>query len=226
MLFRLFRLPPIVYFILSPILLVLGVVLYFYETDRDDQRAAALSHDAPAEIELADIPTSESGSDFNEIVVRAQLDFNNAMELVRTKRGRERGRKLFVPMHPADAADFSAPALAVMEIDGAVSDGELAQFYVADGAVGPVFVLNGVLEGGTGSDVAQAFEGRVTLAPDAPTVIPFVEGREAALQAKNMGMTLLILGLVLAALLGGYGYLRKRHLDAQRAAEEAQYAEG
>ncbi|WP_299196253.1 hypothetical protein [uncultured Erythrobacter sp.] len=226
MLFRIFRLPPIVYFVLAPALLALGIVMYVYENGRDAERTAALSHDAPAMIELAEITSAETGNDFNEVTVRAQVDPLNMIELVKTRRGRERGRKLFAPLYPADAADFSAPATAILEIDGRVSDDELGQFYLEDGASGPVLVLNGVLESSFNSDAREALENSVALADGFYTIKPFVNGREVDLKPSGNASIFVIFGLILAALLGGYGFLRKRYLDKQRAEEEAYYEAG
>ena len=225
MLYRLFRLPPLVYFIAAALVLALGVFLYFEETGKASERAAALSHEAPAEIALADIKGETSGSDYNEIVVRAQGDLVNTIEMVRTKRGSERGRKVFMPLFPADAPDFTGQALGVMQVDSALSDQELERMYVADGPAGPVFLINGTLEGINSSEALEALSPHVSLAPGFHTVKPFLGGREAALSEEGMGSILLILGLVLAGLLGGYGFLRKRHLGKQREAEEAEYAE-
>ena len=225
MLFRLFQLPAIVYFILAPLALAAGVGLMVYENGRDSERAAALSHDAPAMVELVEVTSEDSGNDFNEVTVRAQVDPMNTIEMIRTKRGSERGRTLFAPLYPADAADFSGTALAVMEISGKVSDEDLGQFYVEDGAAGPILVLNGVLEGGINGDANDALAENVTLATGYKTIKPFVNGREVDLKSSGMGSTFLILGLILAAIVGGFGYFRKRREDANRAAEEAYYAE-
>ena len=226
MLYRLFGLPPIVYFILAPVVLALGVFMYVSSNEQDAQRAAALTHEAPAMIELADITSDESGNDYNEVVVRAQADPANMVEIVRTKRGSERGRKLFTPLYPADAENFSGPALAIMQIDGTVSDEQLGQFYLEDGPAGPILLLNGVLEGGKSGDVNKAFGDSVNLAPDVRTIEPFIDGREVALNRKGSGSMLLGLGFLLAALLAGFGYYRKRRLEKERAQFEAEYAEG
>lgn len=224
MLWRLFGLPPIVYFILAPLALAAGVGMFVYENGRDAERAAALSHEAPAVIELAELTGDETGNDFNEVTLRAQVDDYNMIEMTRSKRGSVRSRTLFAPLHPADAADFSGPVVAVMEIDGVVSDEQLAQFYSEDGAAGPILVLNGVLEGGSNGDAREALASHVNLAPDFRTIKPFKNGRADGLKPSGMGSTLLILGLILAAILGGFGFFRKRQLDARKAEEEAYFA--
>ena len=225
MLFRLFRLPPMVYLVLAPLCLAAGVAMLIYENGRDAERTAALSHDAPALIELAAITSDDSGSDFNEVTVRAQVDPMNMIEMVKTKRGSERGRTLYAPLYPADAADFSGEALAVMEISGSVSDDQLAQFYVSDGAAGPVLVLNGLLEGAGNNKAFDALGQSVKLTNGFRTIKPFVNGRQVDLKPTGMGNVLLMLSLVLAAIFGGYGYFRKRSVDKARAEEEAHFAE-
>jgi hypothetical protein len=176
-------------------------------------------------VDLSEITSADSGSDFNEVTVRAQVDVFNMIELVKSKRGIERNRSLYAPLYPADAQDFSAPATAIMEIEGAVSDDEIGQFYVEDGAVGPVLVLNGVLESSFNSDARKALESNVALGTEFYTIKPFVNGREVDLKPKGNAMIFVIFGLILATVLGGYGYFRKRALDAERAADEAYYAD-
>ena len=113
-----------------------------------------------------------------------------------------------------------------MEIDGSVSDDALFQMYVADGPAGPIFTINGILDDTTNLDVPKAFEG-IKSVSDGPfyTVRPFLEGREEGLKPRNVGTGLLILALVIAALLGGYGYFRKMRLDAAKEDEEAPLAD-
>lgn len=225
MLGRLFRLPPMVYLVLAPILAVLGIALFIYENGQDAERAAALSHSAPKPVELQSITSGDSGSDFNEIVVAGQADIDAMIELTSTKRGRETGRELFIALYPTDAADFSGPVTAVLEIDGVVSDEQLGEMYVGDGPAGPVFLANGILSEGSNSDASEAFAGRKTLAPSIYTITPFIEGREAGLKPTEMGSTFLMLGLILAAVVGGYGYFLKRRRDARSAEQEQEYAE-
>lgn len=226
MISRLFRLPPIVYFILAPLAVVLGIALFVTGLQDDAERAAALSHAAPEPVELQNVTSGDTGHDMNEIMLVAQADMNNAMVLERRKRGITRSSETFIPLFPTDADDFSAPVSAVIEIDGNVSDEALSQLYVADGPAGPVFVINGILDDGSNRDIAKAFEGFKEVASGPVyTVRPFIEGREAGLKPREAGLPMLLAALALAAVLGGYGYFRKRRLDAQKAEEEALYAE-
>lgn len=224
MLYRLFRLPPLVYFIAAPLVLALAVFLYFDENGKAADRAAALSHEPPAEVALTDITSDDSGNDYNEVVVRAQGDVMNTIEMVRTKRGSERGRKVFMPLYAPDAADFSGPAIAVLQVDKELTEEHLASLYVSDGPAGPVFLLDGTLEGGPNSEAVEAL-GDARLAPGFRTIKPFIDGREAALSDEGIGTGLLIFGLLLALALGLYGFFRKRHLDAAKAAEDEAYGE-
>ncbi|MEO1730507.1 MAG: hypothetical protein AAFR64_07185 [Pseudomonadota bacterium] len=226
MLGRLFRLPPIVYFVLAPIFAALGVALFISSNNEDAERAAALSHAAPDMVNLQDVTSGDTGNDFNEIVVVAQVDVDNIITLEKKRRRGGRSYEVFVPLYPTDATDLSAPVAAVMEIDGRVSDEKLAQFYITDGPAGPIFAINGVWDGSNNGDADDAFEGYKTIASTVTTVRPFLDGREAGLQAKEAGTPLLIGGLILALLMGIYGYFRKRSVDNAKAEEEAEYAEG
>ncbi len=219
---RLFRLPPIVYFILAPIFAALGVALFISSNNDDAERAAALSHAAPDPVELQDVASADTGSDFNEIVLMAQADFDNEMILERKKRGRVRSTDSFIPLYPTDATDFSGPVVAVMEVDGVASDEAIAAMLEGDGPAGPVLRINGVFKGGADRNVSEAFEGRKTLAQTMYTVKPFLEGREAGLEVKEAGTPLLIIGFILALIVGGYGYFRKTRLDKKREEEAAE----
>lgn len=225
MLGRLFGLPPIVYFILAPIFAALGIAGMVYENGRDAERTAALSHAAPDPVELQDVTSGDTGNDFNEIVIAGQADVDNMIELTSSRRGRTRSRELFIALYPTDAEELSGPVAAVLEIDGVVSDEQLDAMYVGDGPAGPVLLADGVLSAGANSDVKKAFEGRKTVADTVYTIRPFMEGREEGLKPTGMGVVILMIGLVLAAAVGGYGYFRKRRQDAETARNEAEYAE-
>ncbi len=218
---QLFRLPPLVYFVLAPILLVLGVFMFFYEMNRDGERAAALSHDPPKPTAVQALKSGDSGSDFNEIVIRGQADVASMVELSKTKNGRTIGTDLFIPLYPTDAKDLNGPVTAVLEISGNATDEQIEAMFESEGPAGPVLLANGVLNEGTGSDAREAFNGRKTLAADFYTIEPFMNGRKEGLKAADMGTTWLLAGLILAAALGGYGFFRKRQLDA--AARRNQY---
>ena len=223
MLFRLFRLPPVVYFALAPIFVVLAGYLYWSLVTTNAEKAAALSHAAPEAVAVETITSDETGNDYNEVVVFGQVDANNMIEVTKKRRRGSPSYSLFIPLYPTDAADFSAPAIAVIEIDRLVSDNRLAEFYVDDGPAGPIFEVNGVWSGGGNSDATNAFLGKVELASDFRTVEPFMRGREDALKTGGNPELLIIIGLILAAVVGGYGFLRKRMLDKARE-EEAAYA--
>lgn len=225
MLGRLFGLPPIAYFVLAPIFVALGVFGLVYENGRDAERTAALSHPAPEPVELQDVTSGDTGNDFNEIMVAGQADVDNMIELTSTRRGRTRSRELFIALYATDATDFSGPVTAVLEIDGVISDERLGEFYVGDGPAGPVFLANGVLTEGSNRDVDKAFEGRKTVAESVYTIRPFLEGRAEGLKPTGMGPVILVLGLILGALLGGYGFFRKRRVDAAKEQEAAELAE-
>jgi hypothetical protein len=213
---QLFRLPPLVYFVLAPILLTLGIFMFFYEMNRDGERAAALSHDPPKPTAVQALKSGDSGSDFNEIVIRGQADVASMVELSKTKNGRTVGTDLYIPLYPTDAKDLTGPVSAVLEIRGNATDEQIEAMFESEGPAGPVLVVNGVLYDGTNGDAREAFSGRKTVAADLYTIQPFMKGRKEGLKPADMGGTWLLAGLVLAAALGGYGFFRKRQLDAAR----------
>ena len=215
----LFRLPPLVYFILAPILAALGVFGMLSLRADDAERRAALSHAAPAAVQLESVSSAETGNDYNEIVLNAQADVWNTMIAERKKRGRVRSRTTFVPLYSTTAPDFEGAVIGVLEVDGEITDAELEAMYTADGPAGPIFTVNGVLDESTlNSGAVKALSGVKTVADAVYTVEPFLNGREEGLAVKEHGSNLLIFALILAALVGGYGFLRKRSLD--KAAEE------
>lgn len=132
---------------------------------------------------------------------------------------------MFIPLHSTEAADLTAPAIAIIEIDGTVSDEQLEQFYAGDGPVGPVLVVNGVLSGGFNKDAQDAMSGNAELAADFYTIQPFMNGREEGLKVTGGGPIMAILGLILALILGAYGYFRKKREEKLIAEAEAFYAE-
>jgi hypothetical protein len=218
---QLFRLPPLVYFVLAPILLALCIFWFVTDSNRDAERAAALSHDPPKPIAVQALKSGDSGSDFNEIVIRGQADVASMVELSKTKNGRTIGTDLFIPLYPTDAKDLNGPVTAVLEIRGNATDEQVEAMFESEGPAGPVLVANGVLYDGTNSDARKAFDKRKTVAADLYTIQPFMNGRKEGLRASGRAPNWLYTGLILAAALGGYGFFRKRQLDA--AARRNQY---
>lgn len=209
----LFRLPSIVYFILSGLVIVAGIGLFFSSRSDDAARAAALKHAPPAEITLDKLNSATYKADYNEILLRAQAYPEGIMEQVTTKRGRERGRKLFMPLYPLAAKSPQETATGVIIIDGVVTDEQLAGMFVEQGNFGPVLLVNGLTEGTTGlgrSDAMSGLERTTKLSPDFAVIKPFMNGRKVDLAPEGNGSLLITLALIAALLSAGYGFIRKR----------------
>ena len=209
----LFRLPSIVYFGLSALIVAAGIFLFFTSRSDDAARAAVLKHAPPAEITLDKLNSATYKADYDEIVLRAQAYPEAIMEQVTTKRGQEKGRKLFMPLYPLAAKSPEETATGVIVINGVVTDDQLAKMFVEAGNFGPVLLANGLTEGTTGigrDEVSSALGGRTKLSPDFVIIKPFMNGRKADLAPLNMGGFMLALTLIAAALSAAYGYYRKR----------------
>ncbi|MEM6856906.1 MAG: hypothetical protein AAF559_03470 [Pseudomonadota bacterium] len=211
-----------VYFVLAPVFVALGVALFFQSNSDDAERTAALSHAAPDPVNLQNVKSGDTGNDFNEIVLVAQVDVENIMTLEKKRRRGGRSYETFVPLYPTDATDFSAPVAAVAEVDGVFPEAKFAELFSGEGPAGPLFTINGVWDGRNNGDADDAFEGYKEIAGTVMTVRPFLDGREAGLEVKETGTPLLITSLVLALIVGGYGYFRKTRQDKQREEEAAE----
>ncbi|WOE74424.1 hypothetical protein [Alterisphingorhabdus coralli] len=227
MLNRLFRLPPIAYFIAAPVILAIAAWLGYSSYADNAERAAARSHEAPAAVGLDAVASGETDNDYDEVVVRAQGDASKIIETTETIRRRRGGSrtitKLYMPLYPADAKDFSAPAPAVMEVRGKILDQQLESLMVAEGPAGPVLELNGQLEGGGNSGAEEALP-NTQFAENFVTINVFKDGREVALQKDGNPGFILMLSLILAIASVVYGFIRKRFLDGQANREAAQPA--
>lgn len=221
----LFKLPPMVYFVLAP-LFVLGAGASYVLAGQDDaDRAEALARGIPEGVLIEDVASNDSGYAFNEILVAGQLDLDNSMIVTRTKRGRERSRKELIPIYPTTAQELTGPMIGVLEIGDTFSNEALEAMIIGEGPVGYIFGMNGQLVGYADSDARRAFdEISKPLADTVYTVELYEEGREKALEPLEAGNALLGILLLLGVAAGGYGFFRKRSLENQ-AAEEAAYYE-
>jgi hypothetical protein len=209
----LFRLPSILYFILSGICVLLGIMMFFSLRADDSARAAALKHKPPAEIALDQLNPNTYKADYNEIVLRAQADPKLIVEQIKTKGSREVGRTLFMPVFPNAAKSAQETATAVIVVDGKVSDEQLMKMFVGPSAVGGTLVVDGILDSSGLSDrdtAIDAFANKVKLSENFAIVKPFVNGRNVDLAPKGAGSIVLTLALFAALLSAGYGYFRKR----------------
>ena len=205
-----FRLSPIAYFVLAPLAAALGVFLYFDMSGDDAARAKALSHAAPPEIAIEKFDAAKNVSDADEVTILAQLDLATMSEVVRTKRGSERGRTSLGMLYPTDAKAATGKATGMMVVDGSIGDDQLSKIVVAEGVFGPIVKLNGTIgaESGKSSETDMATEKTAGLAPDAIYIEPFLNGRAVDLAPRGGGGELLGFLLFAAALIGGYGWFR------------------
>ncbi|NJM51771.1 MAG: hypothetical protein HC843_13625 [Sphingomonadales bacterium] len=209
----LWRLPAIVYFIVSAALVIGGIAMFFTSRSDDAARSAALKHKPPAEVLLDNHNPATYKSDYDEIVLRAQANPAAIMEEVRTKRSREVGRTVYMPLYPVAAKSPDQPATAVAIMDEAVSDEQLAALVVGEGNFGPIMLIDGIHENGTVGDGQKAREvlaRAATLSPNVTVVKPFINGRKADLAPKQNGIAILIGALVAALLSAGYGFYRRQ----------------
>jgi hypothetical protein len=209
----LFRLPAIVYFIAAALLLAGGVAMYVQDQANEAAKAKALTHEPPAEVALEAYDPAKNKSDYDEVVVLAQLDLDSMVEVTKTKRGVERDRATIGRLYPVGASDKSAPAPALLVADGTLSDEQLKAMMVPDkqGAFGPIVKING-REGSAGhySAVSKATESGPPVAENVLYIEPFQNGRTAALAAAPMGEVFLGAGGVGALLLAGFGFFRRQ----------------
>lgn len=207
----LFRLPSIVYFLASPLLLAAGVVLFVQDQNNEAAKAKARTHEPPAEVALEAYDPAKNKSDFDEVVVLAQLDVDTMVEVTKTKRGVERDRATIGRLYAVGAADKSAPAPALLVADGSLSDEQLKAMVVPDkqGAFGPIVKIHG-REGSAGhyDAVSEATKSGPAVAEKALHIEPFQNGRHAALAPAPAGDLFLGLGGVASLLLTGFGFFR------------------
>jgi hypothetical protein len=213
MLGLLFRLPAVAYFLFSAFCVVGGIGMYFTMQADDADRAAALKHSPPAMVTLDQLNINSYKADYDEIVLQAQLFPEGIIEQTTTKKGREVGRKLFLPLYPLSAKDPSETATAVAVIDGAVTDEQLLAMAIADGSFGPVLQINGLLDRNGASDrgdATNALQRTTKLGQNFAVVKPFIHGRKADLAPRGNGPGIAIFAFVIALLSAGYGFFRRQ----------------
>lgn len=208
----LFRLPAVAYFVISGLLVVGGIAMFFSMRADDAARAAALRHAPPAVISLDELKPATYKADYDEIVLKAQAFPQGMIEMVRTKRSAEVGRKLYMPLFPIGAKSPDEAATAVIVIEGNVTNDEIGKMFVEDGTFGPIAQVDGIFEGESSSersDARKALERTVKLSPDFAIIKPFIHGRAADLAPKGDGPAMLIAALIAALVSAGFGFFRK-----------------
>lgn len=208
----LFRLPWKVYAGFVPVWIGFGLLVYFQIVDDDAARRRALSHQAPAEIAIEKLDPVSINSDYKEVVVVGQIDLANMVELSKTKDGNTKSRRIFAPILSTEEKDGSAPAMAVLSINGSPTDAELARFVVKRGVIGPVMRFDGVLSDDftLKNDAREALHRSGKVSGDPIIIDAFLEGRNVALAPDGGASGALIAGIVLGILTGMYAWWRRR----------------
>lgn len=221
----LLRLHWIVYAILAPILITLGIWGFISGRDDEAAKARARQHAAPAAIALENFNPTKDKSDFDEVVLRAQVDVNSMVEVVKKKRGVERGRTTIARLYPVSAKDTSAPAPAVLVAPRSIPEAYLQKAMVSQGAVGPVLEFDGRITTGHSSDIREALRENTPITPDAIHIEPFIDGRDAALR-KGDPTLMLWLGGIGGLVSGLYAWFRRRRTLAAATPATAQDTTG
>ena len=207
----LFRMPWWAYFLIAPLLLAGAVYAYFDDRSLEAAKDLARHHAPPAAVAVEKFDPAHNLGPGNEAVVIGQVDVARMMELTESKRGVERHHWLVAPIYPATAADTSAPAIAALVQDGAISDAELASLAVGQGPFGPVVKVDGLqrTDFSAKQAVEKALESKVTMAPSPLLIDPFEKGRQAGLAASDDGEIFAGVLAVIALLCAGYGFFRR-----------------
>jgi hypothetical protein len=216
-----FRMSSWLYFLLAPAVLACAVFLYFDLEGDEAAKAKALAHKPPEPVAIESYDPAKNRSDFEEVTVLAQLDLATIVEVVESKRGVERSRTTVGRLYPVGAKDKNAPAPAVLATHDGLSDVQISTMAAGTGPIGPILKINGREDGrgGIALDADKALESGPPVAEARLYIQPFVNGREAGLAKKGGAGGVLGLGAVAAALLGFYGWWRRRKEQRQKALE-------
>jgi hypothetical protein len=216
----LFRMSSFVYFILAALGVVGSVFAYNDIKNTEAEKAAARSHKAPEAVPIEAYTPAKTKSDFDEVNLLVQLDVEKMVEIVKTKRGVERGRTIVGRLYPVAAKDRSQPAPGVLVTKDGLSDAQIMAMVVSPGAFGPIIRLNGRNDDGLSYDASEATKSGDPVAENAVYVEPFAKGRDAALVAKDDAAGVGGVFLVISALVGAYGWWRRRREQKQKAIED------
>ncbi|MCW3836362.1 hypothetical protein ACFQ1E_10955 [Sphingomonas canadensis] len=209
MLSMLFRLPAIAYFAIAPLGVVMAVTLYFQDRAEEAEKAAARAGKPPALVKIEEFQKGRNVGPAHEVNVLGQVDVTRMVELTRTKRGVESDRWVMAPVYPTNATSNAEPAIGQMIQRGHVSDAALQKLIAAEGAFGPIMVLDGqMVEPSNERKALDEIADKIQLAPTALLVDPFEEGRTAGLAPSTSGRDTAIFALILALLVAGYGAFR------------------
>lgn len=215
MLSMLFRMPPIVYYVLAPLALAAGIFAYFSTEADDAERRKALSHAPPTPIALERFDPIKNKADYAEVTIDGQLDVAKIVDVTKTRDSRTVGQVTVAPLYATDAKDRSAGMKAVVVYDARISDEKLKSMIQRDGAFGPIVRVGGVATTDSEliADAKQALADKGGTPANVLFIKPYIEGRQAALETSGgSGFYAAIAGLIVALALGAYGFVRSKQV--------------
>lgn len=204
-----FRLPPLVYLVLAPLGIALAVYLYIDDRQSEANKAAARAGKPPALVQIEKFDPARNVGAAQEVNVVGQVDFRQAMELTRSKRGVERDRWVMAPIYATTATKPEGPAIGLMIQHGSIADAQIEGMVAAEGAFGPILRLNGIaVDRASETKAVEEMSTRVSLSPTALLVDPFEAGRAAGLAPSTAGRDVALAALVISLLVAAFGAFR------------------
>ena len=205
------RLPPLVYFIIAVLMVIVSVTTFLDHQKDEAVKAQARAGKRPEAVAIENFDRTRNVGLADEVTILGQLDADRVIDVSETKDGRETDHWTIAPLYPTDAEAPTAEAPAVFVQHGAITDKQLVALAVGPGKFGPILLLNGKMETQVNgpSQVRKALNGRVAVAPAAIYVDPFEEGRLKGLEASTSGRDIAIVALIVALVITGYGFYRR-----------------
>jgi len=211
MISMLFRLPYWAYFVLAPIVLLLGISIYFSAEADDAARAKALSHGPPPPVAIESYDPKKHRGDYAEVMIEGQLDVTKIVDVTKTKRSRTVGTGTVAPLYATNAKDKSGGIAAIFVSDTKLDDAAIEKMIVRQGPFGPILRIDGIDTTDKGKpEYLRTAEDNIGAIPEKTVFLdPFGADRKAELAPTKNGIGILIFALIVAAALGGYGFFRK-----------------
>lgn len=206
------RLPPIAYFVVAPLIALFAVVLYFQDRDDEADKAFARTHRPPAETRIESFDRQRHLGRADEVLIVGQADVDAIVEVTEKTGETVTDTWTVVPLYATNATAKEDAARAAIIHKGGLTERQLIDMVVGEGAFGPLMRVDGVLaeEGEAAKVLGEGVGGRFRTSEAAIAVDPFVAGRAAGLAASDDGRTAAAVIIFVAALVGGYGFLRRR----------------
>jgi hypothetical protein len=204
--FWLFRLPPIVYWLLCPAGIALAGFMYVGDRNNEAEKAVALAAKPPAAVKIEAFDPARDTGTAHEVTIIGQVDMEQAMEVTRTRKNEVREQWVIAPIYATTAADSQGPAIGMLLQRGMVSDAQLERLVVGRGPFGPLLELNGTsVDPASEREALATVRDRIAIAPGAVYVDPFEAGRRNGLKASTNGRDTAIGAAVVSLLIGLYG---------------------